>query len=94
MFISILGAAFVDKHRDTLIQRVLPILEIADTLLTKKLITHEMYNEINEATTSQNKMRILYKHINSRAVKAEFYKILKEKQPDVVDELNSRSNNA
>ncbi|KAK3520979.1 hypothetical protein QTP86_034349, partial [Hemibagrus guttatus] len=38
------GAAFVDKHRDTLIQRVLPLLEIADTLLTKKHITSEMYN--------------------------------------------------
>ncbi|KAG7331387.1 hypothetical protein KOW79_005356 [Hemibagrus wyckioides] len=88
------GAAFVDKHRDTLIQRDLPVLEIADTLLTKKHITREMNNEINEATTTQNKMRILYRHLNSRAAKAEFYKILKEKQPDVVDELNLRSNNA
>ncbi|XP_058247576.1 uncharacterized protein LOC131354217 [Hemibagrus wyckioides] len=84
------GAAFVDKHRDTLIQRDLPVLEIADTLLTKKLITHEMYNEMIEARTPQNKMRILYRHLNSRAVTAEFYKILKEKQPDVVDELNPR----
>ncbi|XP_060732017.1 MORC family CW-type zinc finger protein 3-like [Tachysurus vachellii] len=84
------GAEFVDKHRDTLIQRVLPVLEIADTLLTKNLIRNELYNDIMEATTSQIKMRILYSCLNSggNAVKAEFYKILKQKQPEIVNYLD------
>ncbi|XP_047670964.1 NACHT, LRR and PYD domains-containing protein 1 homolog isoform X1 [Tachysurus fulvidraco] len=90
------GAEFVDKHRNTLIQRVLPVMEIADTLLTKKLIRDELYNDIKEATTPQKKMRILYSCLDSggKAVKAEFYKILKQKQPEIVNELDPRSNYA
>ncbi|XP_060732001.1 MORC family CW-type zinc finger protein 3-like isoform X2 [Tachysurus vachellii] len=87
------GAEFVDKHRDTLIQRVFLVLEIADTLLTKKLIRDELYNDIKEATTPQKKMRILYSCLDSggRTVKAEFYKILKQKQPEIVNDLDPRS---
>ncbi|XP_047670949.1 MORC family CW-type zinc finger protein 1-like isoform X2 [Tachysurus fulvidraco] len=90
------GAEFVDKHRDILIQRVFLVLEIADTLLTKKLIRDELYNDIKEATTPQKKMRILYSCLDSggKAVKAEFYKILKQKQPEIVNELDPRSNYA
>ncbi|GAA6078271.1 NACHT, LRR and PYD domains-containing protein 1b allele 2-like, partial [Tachysurus ichikawai] len=94
--IFLTGAEFVDKHRDTLIQRVFPVLEIADTLFTKKLIRDELYNDIKEAISSQKKMRILYSCLDSggKAVKAEFYKILKHKQPEIVNDLDSRSNYA
>ncbi|KAK2850294.1 hypothetical protein Q7C36_009077 [Tachysurus vachellii] len=90
LFSRSMCAEFVDKHRDTLIQRVLPVLEIADTLLTKNLIRNELYNDIMEAPTPQIKMRILYSCLDSggRAVKAEFYKILKQKQPEIVNYLD------
>ncbi|XP_060776916.1 NACHT, LRR and PYD domains-containing protein 14-like isoform X2 [Neoarius graeffei] len=85
------GVEFVDKYRDTLIQRVASVLEIADTLLTKKIINNEMYSVLNEATTPQEKMRKLYRFLDSggRAAKAEFYKVLKEKELLVVNDLES-----
>ncbi|XP_060776903.1 NACHT, LRR and PYD domains-containing protein 3-like [Neoarius graeffei] len=85
------GVEFVDKYRDTLIQRVASVLEIADALLTKKIITNEMYSVIIEATTPQEKMRKLYRFLDSggRAAKAEFYKVLKEKEVFVVSDLES-----
>ncbi|XP_060776901.1 NACHT, LRR and PYD domains-containing protein 3-like isoform X2 [Neoarius graeffei] len=85
------GVEFVDKYRDTLIQRVASVLEIADTLLTKKIINSEMYSVLIEATTPQKKMRKLYRFLDSggRAAKAEFYKVLKEKELLVVNDLQS-----
>ncbi|XP_060776910.1 NLR family CARD domain-containing protein 3-like isoform X2 [Neoarius graeffei] len=85
------GVEFVDKYRDTLIQRVASVLEIADALLTKKIINSEMYSVIIEATTPQKKMRKLYRFLDSggRAAKAEFYKVLKEKELLVVNDLES-----
>ncbi|XP_060776340.1 NACHT, LRR and PYD domains-containing protein 1b allele 3-like [Neoarius graeffei] len=84
------GVEFVDKYRDTLIQRVASVLEI-DTLLTKKIINSEMYSVLIEATTPQEKMRKLYRFLDSggRAAKAEFYKVLKEKELLVVNDLES-----
>ncbi|KAM9468618.1 uncharacterized protein Hap1MRO34_013261 isoform 1-T2 [Clarias gariepinus] len=81
------GAEFVDEHREQLIQRVSSVMEIADCLLTKKIITGEIYNNVSAASTSQEKMRILYKSLNSKIVKEEFYKILKEKQRFLVADL-------
>ncbi|GAA6081705.1 NACHT, LRR and PYD domains-containing protein 1b allele 2-like [Tachysurus ichikawai] len=94
--LGLLDESGQEINTDTLIQRVLPVLEIADTLFTKKLIRDELYNDIKEATTSQKKMRILYSCLDSggKAVKAEFYKILKQKQPEIVNDLDSRSNYA
>ncbi|XP_060776921.1 NACHT, LRR and PYD domains-containing protein 3-like isoform X2 [Neoarius graeffei] len=85
------GVEFVDKYRHTLIQRVASVLEIADALLAKKIITSEMYSVIIEATTPQEKMRKLYRFLDSggRAAKAEFYKVLKEKELPVVKDLES-----
>ncbi|KAF5880188.1 caspase-8-like, partial [Clarias magur] len=81
------GAEFVDKHREQLIQRVSSVMEIADCLLTQKMITDEMYSEISAAATMQGKMRILYKSLDSKTVKEEFYKVLKEKQRFLVADL-------
>ncbi|XP_046701193.1 uncharacterized protein LOC124382901 isoform X3 [Silurus meridionalis] len=87
---------FVDLHRDMLIQRVSSVNEIADNLLTKRMISNETYSDIGNATTSQEKMRILYRSLNSggRAVKAEFYKVLMEKEPYLVDDLLPTSTDA
>lgn len=88
------NAEFVDKHRDVLIQRVSTVEQIADTLLTKTIIDSEMYNIIIKATTPQEKMRILYSFLDSggRIVKAEFCKVLKEKERFIVDDLESLNN--
>ncbi|KAI5621398.1 NACHT, LRR and PYD domains-containing protein 1b allele 2 [Silurus asotus] len=84
------GAKFVDLHRDMLIQRVSSVNEIADNLLTKRMISNETYSDIRNATIPQEKMRILYRSLNSggRAVKAEFYKVLMEKEPYLVKDLD------
>lgn len=79
----------MDQHREMLIQRVTSIMEIADSLRSKEMITKEMYSYIEVQSTPQEKMRELYKHLESggRKVKAEFYQILKKKQPFLVEEL-------
>ncbi|XP_036418206.1 uncharacterized protein LOC118801906 isoform X2 [Colossoma macropomum] len=85
------GAAFVDEHRIELIQRVSSVMEMVDCLHSKNMITAEMYSNIQTAAPSQKQMRILYRVLDSggKAVKAEFYKVLKQKQPFLVDELES-----
>ncbi|KAB5522709.1 hypothetical protein PHYPO_G00162600 [Pangasianodon hypophthalmus] len=85
------GADFVDQHREKLIQRVFSVMEIADRLKSKKMISDEMYSNISVESSSYKQMRLLYRSLDSggRAVKAEFYKILREKQPFIVDDLES-----
>ncbi|KAM9486593.1 uncharacterized protein Hap1MRO34_006569 [Clarias gariepinus] len=83
------GAEFVDKHSDKLIQRVPSVMEIADTLKTKKIISDEMYSEIEAENTDKQKMRKLHIFLHSagRTAKAEFYAVLKEKQSRLVYDL-------
>lgn len=66
-------------------------MEIADYLKSKNMISDEMYNDINVGSTPYMQMRLLYRSLESggRVVKAEVYKILKEKEPFLVDELES-----
>ncbi|XP_036436227.1 caspase recruitment domain-containing protein 8-like isoform X2 [Colossoma macropomum] len=89
--VAVAAVKFVDEHRATLIQRVSYVMEIVDHLLSKEMISKEMYNKIREEKTSQEQMRILYDglHSGGAAVKAEFYKILKKKQPYLMDELEA-----
>ncbi|XP_073714424.1 NACHT, LRR and PYD domains-containing protein 1 homolog [Misgurnus anguillicaudatus] len=84
---------FVDNHRDELIQRVTSVMEIADCLRSKKMITDEMWSEVHAENTHRKQMRILYMVLISggSAVKAEFYKLLKEKEPHLVESLESSS---
>ncbi|KAI4897023.1 hypothetical protein NFI96_027876 [Prochilodus magdalenae] len=89
-YFNISAAEFVDKYRAELIQRVPFVMEIADCLKSENMITNEMYNNIQTTKTSQEQMRILYATAldpGGAAVKVEFYKILKKKQPCLVDEL-------
>ncbi|KAL6463252.1 hypothetical protein MHYP_G00276430 [Metynnis hypsauchen] len=83
-----IGAEFVDEYREMLIRRVSSVMEIADHLLSKKMIPAEMYDNIQTAETSQDQMRILYRALDSggTAVKEEFYEILKKKMPFLVSE--------
>lgn len=89
-----LGANFMDHHREMLIQKVSSVVEIADCLKSKNMISDEMYNKINvPSLTSQQQMRDLYRVLNSggKAVKEEVYKILRNKMPGLVDDLESGS---
>lgn len=81
----------MDQHRKMLIQRVSSVMEIVDCLLCKNMVTPEMYDEINAQSSSKKQMRLLYRHLSGRAVREEFYNILREKQPHLIDELESGS---
>lgn len=82
----------MNRHKELLIQRVTDpsVMAIADRLNSKKMIIDEMYNKIHETSTSQEKMRLLYKYIKSEVAKAEVYKVLKEKESFLVDDLETR----
>ncbi|KAL1280837.1 hypothetical protein QQF64_015437 [Cirrhinus molitorella] len=82
---------FVKKHRKELIQRVSSVMVIADGLRTKDMIPVEMYNKVRAAVTPQEKVRLLLDALDSggAAVKAEFYRLLKENECYLVDELES-----
>ncbi|KAK1787234.1 hypothetical protein P4O66_002747 [Electrophorus voltai] len=63
-----------------LIQRVTSMMEIADCLKSIDIISDEIYSSIEAARTPQERMRVLYEFLQSRAraVKEKFYGILKE----------------
>uniref|UniRef100_A0AAY5EDW4 CARD domain-containing protein n=1 Tax=Electrophorus electricus TaxID=8005 RepID=A0AAY5EDW4_ELEEL len=82
---------FVDKYMDKLIGRVTSVMEIADCLQSKNMITDETYDKIHTEKTPQEQMRILNQALRSggQNMKDEFYKILKEKQPFLIKDLES-----
>ncbi|XP_051719255.1 NACHT, LRR and PYD domains-containing protein 1 homolog isoform X2 [Ctenopharyngodon idella] len=84
---------FVKKHRDELIQRVSSVMAIADGLRTKDMIPDEMYSKVHAVEPRQEKTRLLLDALDSggSSVKAEFYRLLKEKEHCLVDELESGS---
>ncbi|XP_073785484.1 NACHT, LRR and PYD domains-containing protein 1 homolog isoform X2 [Danio rerio] len=85
------GSEFVDALRDKLIQRVSSVMAIADSLKSKRMITDELYNKVEVSDTDTEKMRRLFKGLDSggASVKAEFYRLLMENEPHLVDELES-----
>ncbi|XP_073698618.1 uncharacterized protein [Garra rufa] len=84
---------FVDKNRHHLIQRVSSVMVIADGLRAKNMITDELYSEVEVEKPHQKQMRLLFKALDSggASVKAEFYRLLKEKEPHLVDDLDSEA---
>lgn len=65
-------------------------MEVADRLKCKNMITKEMYENIQGKSTPQDRMRELYKYLDSagRAAKQEFYNILEMNHSSLIDELN------
>ncbi|KAM4736459.1 apoptosis-associated speck-like protein containing a CARD [Anableps anableps] len=80
---------FVDKHMDELIQRVTAVPPILDKLLKAKVIQSEAYDEIMAESTSQAKMRALYKGPlrAGRNAKDVFLQILEDQQRFLIDDL-------
>nr|XP_029501891.1 NACHT, LRR and PYD domains-containing protein 3-like [Oncorhynchus nerka] len=58
-------AELVDEHRPQLIQRVTMVMPIADELLSEGMIHKEMYSNISAARTDEDKMRELFKALQS-----------------------------
>ncbi|XP_058239088.1 NACHT, LRR and PYD domains-containing protein 1b allele 2-like [Hemibagrus wyckioides] len=90
---DIAGADFVDEHRETLIQRFPSVMEFADCLIGKNMISTEMYENIKAKSTPQDKMRELYTCLDSvgRAAKQEFHNILEMNYSCLVSELGELS---
>lgn len=62
---------------------------IADSLLAKDMITRQKNSEIQAAEPRQERTRLLLDALESggASVKAEFYKLLKEKESYLVEDL-------
>ncbi|XP_073712136.1 NACHT, LRR and PYD domains-containing protein 1 homolog isoform X4 [Misgurnus anguillicaudatus] len=86
-----MATEFVDKHRDQLVQKVISVMSIADCLKGKDMISSELYGKLNAAQTDQEKMRILFKVLDSggREVKYEFYIQLEKREKHLVEDLKS-----
>ncbi|XP_035286110.1 apoptosis-associated speck-like protein containing a CARD [Anguilla anguilla] len=83
-----LAVTFVNEHRAELIQKVTTVRSIADALYSKKMVDNELNSQIQAETTSQDKMRLLYKALDSaEAVKAAFFKLLAQEQFPLVQDL-------
>lgn len=82
---------FVKRHRDQLIQKVSSVMAIADGLRTRDMISDELYCKVCSEVLRQNQMRLLFEVFDCGAdvVKAEFCRLLEEKERYLVEELKS-----
>ncbi|CAM4588725.1 unnamed protein product [Leuciscus chuanchicus] len=81
----------VNAHGDELIQRVSSVMPIADNLKSKRMITGETWRTIKAVEPQPQKMRLWLDALDSGgdSVNAEFYRLLKENEPYLVDDLES-----
>ncbi|XP_036375362.1 GTPase IMAP family member 4-like, partial [Megalops cyprinoides] len=84
------AALFVDAHRVELIGRVRKVWPIASALLLKGVARNRWLLLMN--SSCQEQMRELYRDLDAggEAVKATFYTLLKEHEPRLLQELESR----
>uniref|UniRef100_A0A3B3RG64 CARD domain-containing protein n=1 Tax=Paramormyrops kingsleyae TaxID=1676925 RepID=A0A3B3RG64_9TELE len=79
------SVAFVDQNRTAIVQRVSAIDSILDDL--HEHIGGENYDNIRAASTSQERMRKLYKVLNTDRLKELFVDTLKKNESYLVIEL-------
>ncbi|CAJ0922049.1 unnamed protein product [Ranitomeya imitator] len=80
---------FVDRHRVALIGRVVLVDPILDDLRQWRLLTGEHYDTVRSKTTSQEKMRELYRYVDSWGNKDKdcFLQSLNKNNPPLVRDL-------
>ncbi|XP_072550390.1 apoptosis-associated speck-like protein containing a CARD [Salminus brasiliensis] len=85
------NAKFVDSERAVLIQRVSLVMQLADELRSKNMLSEEAYSSIAANKTHQDRMRTLYMFLDDGGseVKSTFYTILKNYHPYLVQELEN-----
>ena len=83
---------FVDKHKISLIKRVNALPPILDLLEAEGIMQNEDYNNLKAEKTIQEKMRALFRLLDSRGARAKrvFYKGLVENENCIIDDLNEQ----
>ncbi|XP_023187000.1 uncharacterized protein LOC111608146 isoform X2 [Xiphophorus maculatus] len=82
---------FVDKHRETLIQRVRNIGPVLDGLLQKKVLVEETYDWIRSLPTSESQLREIFSCLKAAEdCKDIFLSILQEKERYLITDLQSK----
>ncbi|XP_050959304.1 probable serine/threonine-protein kinase irlF isoform X1 [Labeo rohita] len=86
-------AEFVDTHYDALIQRVTSVMPITDKMYESRNLTWEVYSKITKAISKKSQIRELLNAVKSGgpALKSAFYKVLRDVQPEVIQELEGSS---
>ncbi|XP_077774065.1 caspase recruitment domain-containing protein 8-like isoform X2 [Podarcis muralis] len=82
---------FIEQHREELIQRTSNVEAVLDMLLGT-ILNNEQYEIISSKGTNQEKMRALYMLVPSwnRYCKDLLYKVLKNRNPYLFDELEGK----
>ncbi|XP_076151038.1 uncharacterized protein LOC143134507 isoform X2 [Alosa pseudoharengus] len=88
------SACIVDCHRADLIGRITQVMPLADRLRSLGMLHVEAYEEIRAAKTSQEKMRELFKALDSGGdrVKSAFYCTLRDIHPYLLQDLEGQAN--
>ncbi|XP_043956781.1 protein NLRC3-like isoform X3 [Gambusia affinis] len=88
-------ATWVDSNMPELIQSVVRVMAIADKILKLKIIHQETFDQIEACPVNQDRMRKLFRALNSTKAKAAFYDILGEIQPETCEtaDINDVINN-
>lgn len=83
----------MDTHYDALIQRVTSVMPITDKMYESRNLTWEVYSKITKAISKKSQIRELLNAVKSGgpALKSAFYKVLRDVQPEVIQELEGKA---
>jgi len=81
---------FVEHHSEDLIQKVTPVIHIADALKDNAIIQQQIYSQILNSSTNVNKMKVLLHALGTDNAKFAFYNELKTRNPNLVEDLEQK----